>query len=77
MLTDEVMSNLDVLGLDVLNRAVGNLDSTLVVAEERHFVYEDSVVPQSLPHPQQLSAAASNNHILSFRRGHRDAVLLL
>ena len=77
MLMDEVMANLDVLGLGMLHRVVGDLDSTLVVAEERNFVDEDSVVPQSLPHPQQLSAAACCGHILSFRGGHGDAILLL
>ena len=77
VLSNEVVANLNTLRLRMLHRAVGNLDSTLVVAKERHLVDEDPVVPQGLPHPQQLGATTSSSHILRFSRRDGDAVLLL
>jgi hypothetical protein len=34
MVTDEMVADLDVLGLVVLNRIMGNLDGTLIVTQE-------------------------------------------
>ena len=45
VLTDEVVANLDVLGLGVLHRIVGDLDCTLIVAQKRHFVNKYTVIP--------------------------------
>jgi hypothetical protein len=34
MVTNEIVADLDVLGLVVLNRIMGNLDGTLIVTQE-------------------------------------------
>ena len=57
MISKKMMTNLDVLGLGVLNWVVSNLDSALIVAVERHILHLDAIVLEGLLHPQQLSAA--------------------
>ena len=51
MITKKMMTNLDVLGLRVLNWVMSNLDSTLIVAVERHILHIDAIVLESLLHP--------------------------
>ena len=65
---DEVVANLNVLRLVVLHGVVCNLDCTLIVAEERHFVNEDAIIPQSFPHPKQLRTTACSSNIFRFVR---------
>ena len=51
MITKKMMTNLDVLGLRVLNWVMSNLDSTLIVAIERHILHVDAIVLEGLLHP--------------------------
>ena len=66
MITKKMMTNLDVLGLRVLNWVMSNLDSTLIVTVERHILHVDAVVLESLLHPQQLSTSRTSGNVLSF-----------
>ena len=51
MFSDEVVADLNMLGLHVLHGIVGNLDSTLIVTKERHLVACDPIVLECLLHP--------------------------
>ena len=51
MITKKMMTNLNVLCLRVLNWVVSNLDSTLIVAVERHILHVDVIVLECLLHP--------------------------
>ena len=51
MTTKIIMTNMDVLGLRVLNWVMSNLDSTLIVAVERHILHIDAIVLECLLHP--------------------------
>ena len=51
MVPKKMMTNLDVLSLRVLYWVVCNLDSTLIVAVERHILHVDDVVLEGLLHP--------------------------
>ena len=77
MISEEVMTNLNVLCLRVLNWVVGNLDGTLIVTVERHILQVDTIVLESLLHPQKLSAARSSSNVFGFSSGERYTVLLL
>jgi hypothetical protein len=52
MVPDEVVANLDVLGLVVLNWITSNLDGTLIVTQEWHLVTMNTLILQGLPHPR-------------------------
>ena len=51
MITKKMMTNLDVLCLLMLNWVMSNLDSTLIVAVERHILHIDAIVLECLLHP--------------------------
>ena len=51
VIPDEVIPNLNMLRLEVLHRVERNLDGTFIVTPKRHFVTNDTVILQSLPHP--------------------------
>ena len=51
VIPDEVISNLNVLRLEVLHQVERNLDGTFIVTPKRHFVTSDTVILESLPHP--------------------------
>ena len=51
VIPDEVIPNLNMLRLEVLRRVERNLDGTFVVTPKRHFVTNDTVILQILPHP--------------------------
>ena len=51
MITKKMAMNLNMLHLGMLHRVVGDLDSTLVVAEERDFLHVDAIVLEGLLHP--------------------------
>ena len=51
MISERVMTNFNVLCLRVLDWIVGNLDGTLVVAEERYLLQVDAIILESLLHP--------------------------
>ena len=51
VIPDEVIPNLYMLRLEVLYRVERNLDGTFIVTPKRHFVTNDTVILQSLPHP--------------------------
>ena len=50
MVTKKMMMKLNVLCLRVLNWVVSSLDSTLIVAVERHILHVDAIVLESLLH---------------------------
>ena len=51
VIPDEVIPNLNMLRLEVLHWFERNLDGTSIVTQKRHFVTNDTVLLQSLPHP--------------------------
>jgi hypothetical protein len=77
MVPDEVMPDLNVVGLVVLNQIMSNLDGTLTVTQEWNLVAMNSIVLQRLPHPKELSTTTCHGHILGFGSGERHAILLL
>ncbi len=44
VIPDEVISNLNVLRLEVLHRVERDLDGTFIVTPKRHFVTSDTVI---------------------------------
>ena len=44
MIPDEVISNLNMLCLEVLHQIERNLDGTFIVTPKRHFVTNDTVI---------------------------------
>ena len=77
MIMKKMMTNLDVLGLQVLNWVMSNLDSTLIVAVERHILRVYTIVLESLLHPEKLSTARSSSNVFGFNSGERYIVPLL
>jgi hypothetical protein len=77
MVPDEVVANIDVLGLVVLNWIMSNLDGTLIVTQEWHLVTMNTLILQGLPHPKKLSITTRGHHILGFSSIERHAILLL
>ena len=51
MISEKVMTDLNVLCLRVLNWVVGNLDGAFNVAVEWHMLQMDAIVLESLLHP--------------------------
>ena len=51
MIMKKVVTNLNMLRLGMLHWVVGNLDSPLIVAEERDFLHTDTIVLEGLLHP--------------------------
>jgi hypothetical protein len=77
MVTDEVVADLDVLGLVVLNRIMSDLDSTLIVTQEWYLVEMNTIILHGLPHPKELSTTTRGRHILGFGGRERHTILLL
>ena len=72
-----LLTDLNVLCLRVLNWIVGNLDGALIVAVEWHILQVDTVVLESLLHPEKLSTARSSGNVFKFSSGERYTILLL
>ena len=51
MISEKVMTDLNVLCLRVLNWVVGNLDGTFIVTVEWYLLQMDAIVLESLLHP--------------------------
>ena len=51
MISEKVMTDLNVLCLRVLNWVVGNLDGAFVVTVEWHLFQVDAIILESLLHP--------------------------
>ena len=51
MISEKVMTDLNVLCLRVLNWVVGNLDGAFVVAVEWHLLQMNAIVVECLLHP--------------------------
>ena len=51
MISKKVMTDLNVLCLQVLNWVLGKLDGAFVVTEEWHILRVDAIVLESLLHP--------------------------
>ena len=77
MISEKMMTKLNVLCLRVLNWIVGNLDGAFIVAVEWHMLQVDAIVLESLLHPQKLSAARSSSNVFRFSSGEGYTVLLL
>jgi hypothetical protein len=77
MVPDEVVVNLDVLGLVVLNWIMSNLDGTLIVTQKWHLVTTNTLILHGLPRPKKLSTTTHSRHILGFGGVERHAILLL
>jgi hypothetical protein len=77
MVTDEMVADIDVLGLVVLNQIMSNLDGTLIVTQEWHLVEVNTIILHHLPHPKELRTTTCGCHILGFSGGERHTILLL
>jgi hypothetical protein len=77
MVPNEMVADLDVLGLIVLNRIMSNVDGTLIVTQEWYLVKVNTIILHGLPHPKKLSTTTRGRHILGFDGGERHAILLL
>ena len=75
MISEKVMTNFNVLCLRMLNWVVGNLDGAFIIAVEWHILQVDTIVLESLLHPEKLSTARSSSN--RFSSGERYTVLLL
>ena len=69
MIFEKVMMNLNVLCLRMLNWVVGNLDGTLIVALEWHILQVNTIVLESLLHPEKLSTTRSSSNVFRFGDG--------
>ena len=77
MISEKVMTDLNVLCLRVLNWVVGDLDGAFVIAVKWHLLQMNAIVLECLLHPQKLSATRSNSNVFRFSSGERYTVLLL
>ena len=77
VISEKVMTNLNMLCLRVLNWIVGNLDGTLIVTVKRHILQVYTIVLESLLHLEELSTARSSSNVFRFSSGERYIVLLL
>ena len=77
MISEKVMTDLNVLCLRVLNWVVGNLHGDFIFTIEWHMLQVDAIVLECLLHPQKLSAARSSSNVFRFSSGKRYTVLLL
>ena len=69
MVMKKMMTNLDVLCLQVLNWVVSNLDGTLIVAVEGHILHADAIVLEGFLHLEKLSVARSSSNVFRFSSG--------
>src|ERR1044072_2603490 len=76
-ISDEVMSNVNILSPAVLYRILGNINSTQVVAVQCHDILCDIVLSQHLLHPNHLRTTATSCYVFSFSSGQGHTVLLL
>ena len=56
MISEKMMTDLNVLCLRVLNMIVSNLDGAFIIAVEGHHLLVDAIVLEILLHPEKLSA---------------------
>jgi hypothetical protein len=77
MVSEKVMTDLNVLCLRVLNWIVSNLDGALIVTVEGRLLLVDAIVLESLLHPEKLSATRSSNNVFRFSSGEQYIVMLL
>jgi hypothetical protein len=77
MVPDEMVADLNVLGLVVLNRIMSNLDGNIIVTQEWHLVKVNTIILHGLTYPNKLSITTRSRHILSFGDGERHAILFL
>ena len=69
MISKKVMTDLNVLCLRVMNWVVGNLDGAFIIIVEWHILQVDTIVLESLLHPEKLSAARSSSNVFRFSSG--------
>ena len=77
MISEKVMTDLNVLCLRVLNWILGNLDGAFIVAEEWHILHVDAIILESLLHLENFSTARSSSNVFRFSSGEGYTVLLL
>jgi hypothetical protein len=76
-ISDEVMSNVNMLGPAVLDGILGNIDGTEIITEQCHDILSDIVLSEHLFHPNQLGTTASSSYVFSLCSGQRNTILLL
>src|ERR1051325_8606744 len=76
-ISDEVMSNVNMLCPAVLYRVLGNINSTQVVTVQCHDILCDIVLSQHLLHPDRLRTTATSCYVFSLSSGQRHTVLFL
>src|ERR1044072_7675206 len=76
-ISDEVMSNVNMLSPVVLNRILRNINSTQVVTVQCHDIMCDIVLSQHLLHPDHLRTTATSCYVFSFNSGQGHTILLL
>src|ERR1043165_9760042 len=76
-ISDEVMSNVNMLSPVVLYRILGNINSTQIITVQCHDILCDIVLRQHLLHPDHLRTTATSCYVFSFSSGQGHTVLLL
>src|ERR1044072_89226 len=76
-ISDEVMSNVNMLSPDVLNRILRNINSTQVVTVQCHDILCDIVLSQHLLHADHLRTTATSCYVFSLSSGQGHTVLFL
>jgi hypothetical protein len=66
MVSQEVVSDIDVFGSRMLTRVVSSLDGTLIVTYERYMVQSVTIIHESLSHPNKLCTTTPGCNILCF-----------
>ena len=61
----------------ITNTPLGSLDGALIVAVEWHILQVDTIVLESLLHPEKLTTARSSSNVFRFSGGERYTVLFL
>ena len=66
MISNEMVANINVFYSCMLNRIVGELDCTLIVTQQWHFLELDSKVIQSVIHPKNLCTTTTGGYVFGF-----------
>ena len=66
MISNEMMADIYVLCSCMLNRIVGQLDCTLIVTQQWHFLELDSKVTQSGLYPKYLCTTTTDRYVFGF-----------
>jgi hypothetical protein len=69
MISQEVMSGINVFGSKMLTKIISKLDGTLIITYGRDMVQSVTIVLENLSHPKKLCTKTPNYNILRFGHG--------